>query len=40
MFEIYKLDNGVRIVAERLPHVRSVAVGIWAGSAQGTEPRS
>lgn len=34
----YKLDNGVRIVCEKLQHVRSVSVGIWiaAGSKKET----
>lgn len=27
-----KLDNGVRIVTEKIPGVRSVAIGIWVGA--------
>ncbi|QTD42280.1 pitrilysin family protein [Sporosarcina sp. Te-1] len=36
MVEKYTCPNGVRIVHERLPHVRSAAIGIWvkAGSLQ------
>lgn len=28
----YQLDNGVRIVTEKIPGVRSVAIGIWVGA--------
>ena len=31
MYEKITLPNGVRIVYERLPHVRSVSCGIWVG---------
>ena len=33
------LDNGIRIVTERVPYVRSVALGVWvqSGSCQETE---
>ncbi len=24
-----RLDNGIRVITERMPHVRSVAVGVW-----------
>jgi predicted Zn-dependent peptidase len=35
----YQLPNGVRVVAESIPHVRSVAFGLWigAGSRRETE---
>lgn len=29
LIEKYKLPNGVRVVVEHIPHVRSVAIGIW-----------
>lgn len=32
MVENYTLKNGIRIIAEKLPYVRSVAVGMWVGS--------
>jgi len=31
MYEKITLKNGVRIVFERIPHVRSVSVGLWVG---------
>ena len=31
MYEKLTLPNGVRIVSEHMPHVRSAAVGIWVG---------
>ena len=32
MFKLKKLTNGVTIVAEKLPSVRSIAFGIWVGN--------
>ncbi len=32
MVEKYQLDNGVRIVLENIPSVRSVAIGVWVGT--------
>lgn len=32
MIERYQLDNGIRIILERIPSVRSVAIGIWVGT--------
>jgi len=32
MFELKKLPNGVTIVAEKLPFVRSIAFGLWVGN--------
>ena len=29
MIEITRLDNGLRIITERMPHVRSASVGVW-----------
>ena len=29
MYQKTVLDNGVRILTEELPHVRSAAIGIW-----------
>jgi predicted Zn-dependent peptidase len=31
------LDNGVRVVTETMPHVRSIAAGIWIGSGSRSE---
>lgn len=38
MIEKITLSNGVRILAERLEHVRSAAVGIWVASGSRHEP--
>ena len=34
------LTNGIRIVTEYMPHVRSVAVGIWVDTGSRNEPES
>ena len=35
--EISTLGNGLRVITEAMPHVRSVSVGIWIGSGSRTE---
>ena len=35
--EMTKLPNGVRVITEPMPHVRSVSVGIWIGSGSRRE---
>jgi predicted Zn-dependent peptidase len=35
--EMTTLDNGVRIITEAMPHVRSVSVGVWIGSGSRRE---
>jgi predicted Zn-dependent peptidase len=35
--EITTLDNGIRVITEAMPHVRSVSVGIWIGSGSRRE---
>lgn len=39
MYNIYKLSNGIRLVCEKMPGVKSVSVGIWvkSGSIYETE---
>ena len=32
------LPNGIRILTERMPHVRSVAVGVWVETGSRHEP--
>ena len=34
MIERFTLPNGLRVIAEPLPHLRSVSIGVWvrAGS--------
>ena len=34
------LPNGIRVVSEAIPHVRSVAVGIWVETGSRVEPES
>jgi len=34
------LPNGIRVVTERIPHVRSVAVGVWVETGSRHEPES
>ena len=31
------LPNGIRVVTERMPHVRSVSVGLWIGTGSREE---
>ncbi|WP_203246270.1 M16 family metallopeptidase [Sporosarcina beigongshangi] len=40
MIEKYICPNGVRIVHEKMPYVRSVALGIWVGAGSGDEQES
>ncbi|HHW48274.1 MAG TPA: insulinase family protein [Clostridiaceae bacterium] len=37
MYKKVILDNGVRLVCEKIPYVRSVAVGIWVGTGSRNE---
>lgn len=39
MIKIINLNNGVRIVAENVPSVRSCAIGLWAESGTRHEPK-
>ena len=32
VFDQITLPNGLRIVGERIPHFRSVSVGLWVGA--------
>ena len=34
------LPNGIRILTERMPHVRSVAVGVWVETGSRHEPEA
>jgi predicted Zn-dependent peptidase len=40
MFKKITLDNGLRIVCEEIPYVRSVSVGIWIGTGSRKEDKS
>jgi predicted Zn-dependent peptidase len=35
--EMTRLDNGVRVITEAMPHVRSVSVGVWIGAGSRRE---
>jgi predicted Zn-dependent peptidase len=37
-FQKSRLPNGIRVVTERIPHVRSVAVGVWVDTGSRHEP--
>ncbi len=39
MYDLYTLPNGLRIIAEKIPHFRSVSVGLWVGSGSQYETR-
>lgn len=39
MFKKVTLENGVRIVCEKIPYVRSVSIGIWVGTGSRNENR-
>ena len=32
-----KLSNGIRVVSEKIPYVKSVSVGIWVGAGSRLE---
>lgn len=38
MIRVTQLESGVRLVTEKIPYVRSVSIGIWAGAGAATEP--
>ncbi len=37
MYDTYTLPNGLRVIAEPIPHFRSVSVGLWIGAGSMTE---
>jgi len=39
-YEKSALGNGIRVVTERMPHVRSVAVGVWVETGSRHEPEN
>ncbi|MEI6913700.1 MAG: pitrilysin family protein [Armatimonadota bacterium] len=40
MVNITNLDNGIRVITEHVPHVESVALGIWIGAGAKNEQTS
>ena len=39
MYDQHTLPNGLRIIAEKIPHFRSVSVGLWVGSGSQYEAK-
>lgn len=39
VFQRTTLNNGIRIITERMPHVRSVTIGFWVGVGARDEPQ-
>lgn len=37
MYKRVKLENGIRIVCEKIPYLRSVSIGIWVGTGSRNE---
>jgi len=37
MYQRFTLDNGIRLVCESIPYVRSVSVGVWIGTGSRNE---
>lgn len=40
MYKKIVLDNGLRVVCEKIPYVRSISIGIWVGTGSRNEGRS
>ncbi len=40
MYEYKTLDNGIRIIAEKIPHLRSVSIGVWIGNGSRHEDKN
>lgn len=40
MHKITVLSNGIRVVSEQIPHVRSVSIGVWIGNGSRCEEAS
>ena len=40
MHEIKKLSNGIRVVCEQIPYVRSISIGVWIGCGSRCEKKS
>ena len=39
MYEIVTLDNGIRVIADNIPHLKSVSIGVWIGNGSRYEKR-
>ena len=39
MYDEFTLSNGLRVIAEKIPHFRSVSVGLWIGTGSMLETR-
>ena len=40
MYNLFKLDNGLRVVVEKIEYVNSVSVGLWVENGSRNENRS
>jgi len=40
MIEKFVLDNGIRIVCEKIPYLRSVSLGVWVGTGSRNEDKT
>lgn len=40
MHKITKLSNGIRVVCEKIPYVRSISIGVWIGSGSRCETKA
>ncbi len=40
MYELRTLSNGIRVVAEKIPYLRSISIGVWVGSGSRHESRA
>ncbi len=40
MYEYKTLGNGIKIIAEKIPHLRSVSIGVWIGNGSRYEDKS
>jgi predicted Zn-dependent peptidase len=37
MYNLFKLDNGLRVVVENIEHVNSVSIGLWVENGSRNE---
>nr|MBO2470252.1 peptidase M16 [Bacillota bacterium] len=40
MIQKHTLDNGLRVITESIPSVRSVSIGVWVGTGSKYETRT
>ena len=37
MLKKFTLDNGIRVVCEKIPYLRSISIGLWVGTGSVNE---